>query len=175
MANSLSDEIRSRLTTEQAARYYGFEIKRSGFIACPFHTGDHTASLKIFPDGGWWCFGCNKGSSVIDFVMELFNINFQQACMRLDSDFRLGLINAPVDRKAQSEALRKRQAEQREAERKEQEQHKLNVEYRFWRTVLNYADPSGSLYAEAVNRVPYLDYLFEEEYFANCKGGGCNK
>lgn len=163
MANSLSDGIRSAITTEQAARYYGFEIKRSGFLSCPFHTGDRTASLKIFPDGGWKCFGCQKGGSVIDFTMELFQINFQQACVRLDNDFRLGLTGIKPDRKAQSEAIRKRREEQREAERIEAEQLRQAKEHQLWWTIKRVANPGSHWWAAAVENLAYLDYLLEEE------------
>ena len=163
MANSLSDGIKQAVTTEQAARYYGFEPNRSGFISCPFHTGDSTASLKLFPDGGWKCFGCNRYGSAIDFVMELFNISFPQACVRLDNDFRLGLTGIKPDGKAQSEAVRKRREEQREAARIEAEQLRQAQEYRLWWTIKRIARPGSCWWAMAVENLLYLDYLLEEE------------
>ena len=73
---------------DEVVRHYGFEPNRAGFMRCPFHQGDHTASLKIYAgDRGWHCFGCNSGGSVIDFVMRLYDINFRQAVLRLDLDF----------------------------------------------------------------------------------------
>lgn len=61
---------------DEVARHYGFEPNRAGFMRCPFHQGDHTASLKIYAgDRGWHCFGCNSGGSVIDFVMRLYEAN----------------------------------------------------------------------------------------------------
>lgn len=42
----IADEIKSLVTMQQVAEFYGFQVGRSGFISCPFHTGDHTASLK---------------------------------------------------------------------------------------------------------------------------------
>lgn len=155
--------IRSAITTEQAARYYGLEPNRSGFIKCPFHAGDRTASLKIFPDGSFRCFGCNRGGSVIDFTMELFQINFQQACVRLDNDFRLGLTGIKPDRKAQSEAIRKRREEQREAERIEAEQLLQAKEHQLWWTIKRVAKPGSYWWATAIERLLYLDYLLEEE------------
>ena len=74
----MAEEIKARLTMHQVVEYYGFQVGRSGFIKCPFHQGDHTASLKIYPgSGGWHCFGCNSGGTVIDFVMRLFDLDFR--------------------------------------------------------------------------------------------------
>lgn len=91
--SDLAAEIKERLTARQVIEFYGFHPNRTGYIQCPFHTGDDHGSLKVY-DGkksGWHCFGCGAGSTVIDFVMKLFNINFRQACLRLDADFSLGL------------------------------------------------------------------------------------
>jgi CHC2 zinc finger len=47
---------------------------RDGKVACPFHE-DRTPSLHVYEgDGGWYCFGCGRGGSVIDFAAELFGI-----------------------------------------------------------------------------------------------------
>jgi DNA primase len=46
-------------------------VNRKVKIKCPFHQ-ERTASLVLFPAGGFKCFGCGKGSgSSIDFLMEL--------------------------------------------------------------------------------------------------------
>ena len=94
-------QIRQQLTMREVAELYGFTPDRNGFIKCPFHSGDNHGSLKLYPeDRGWHCFGCNAGGSVIDFVMKLFDLTFQQAVLRLDNDFGLHLTyEAPTGRK----------------------------------------------------------------------------
>ena len=47
MAIYLSDQIKELLTPKEVVERYGFEINRSDFIKCPFHTGDDHGSLKI--------------------------------------------------------------------------------------------------------------------------------
>ena len=69
---SVFDEVRERISTTEAARYYGYEPNRAGFICCPFHK-DRTPSLRLYPDG-FYCFGCGAGGSVIDFVGRLFHL-----------------------------------------------------------------------------------------------------
>lgn len=77
---------------QDACSRYGVDINRAGFAHCPFHKGDHSASLKIYPGGrGWYCFGCNSGGDVVDFVRRLFNLDFPGAIAKLNDDFRLGL------------------------------------------------------------------------------------
>lgn len=90
--------VRERLDMDAVARHYGFHPNRAGFIRCPFHAGDRTASLKLYPgQRGWHCFGCQVGGSVVDFVARLFGLTPLDAVRRLNEDFSLGLpINRPA-------------------------------------------------------------------------------
>lgn len=122
----LNNTIKSLVPMREAAIRYGYVPNRAGFISCPFHN-EKTASLKLYPDGrGWYCYGCGKGGDVIDFVKYLFDLDYNQAIIRLDYDFGLGL---PLGRKP---TLRERQRltaerRQREADRavKEREGEEL--------------------------------------------------
>lgn len=50
---------------------------------CPFHKED-TPSFTIYTDtNSYYCFGCNEGGDVIDFVMKTQNLNFIDAVKRL--------------------------------------------------------------------------------------------
>jgi len=53
----------------------GRERGRDGKIACPFHD-DSTPSLEVYDDpaGGFFCFGCERGGTIIDFGAELYGI-----------------------------------------------------------------------------------------------------
>ena len=155
---------------EEVARHYGVEPGRSGFMRCPFHRGDHTASLKIYPGaGGWHCFGCQKGGSVIDFVMELYDIDFRQACIRLNSDFGLGLAGQRPDPAARSAVLEKRRQERAEREKLEGQHAELAKEHCYWNQVRVHFSPNDRvsgyihpLYAEAVNKLPRLEWELEK-------------
>ena len=121
-------EVRERLNMEDVARHYGHEPNRAGFLCCPFHRGDRTASLKLYPGGrGWHCFGCNRGGSVIDFVALDLGLSPLDAVKRLNTDFALGL---PIDRQQTP-------AERREAEQAAQRRREVADTYRAfeqWRT-----------------------------------------
>lgn len=86
-----AEEIKSRLSMQHMAERYGFVLDRSSCIICPFHHDNHP-SLRIYnePGRGFYCYSCNAGGSVIDFVMRLFGLNYKQAIMRINSDFGYG-------------------------------------------------------------------------------------
>lgn len=85
--------IRDTVSMDDILTMYGYETKH-GFMICPFH-GDSDASLKVYKKtGGWHCFGCGKGGSVIDFVMEHEGCDFRTAVRAIDKAAGLGLMAA---------------------------------------------------------------------------------
>lgn len=169
----LASQIKERLTAQEVVEFYGFHPDRSGFIKCPFHQGDRHASLKVYSGNktGWHCFGCGAGGSVIDFVMKLFDIDFRQACVRINTDFSLGLTGERPSRAERSALLeaRRRAAEKQEA--LEREIREKAEEHRYWWEVTKYFCPDQKdaeagyihpLYAEALKRLPYLEYWLDE-------------
>ena len=89
--------IKEAIPMREAVVQYGFEPDRVGRICCPFHD-DQNPSLRLYEgSGGWWCFVCNEGGSVIDFTAKLFGLSFLQAAKKLDHDFSLGLMDGSVD------------------------------------------------------------------------------
>lgn len=56
---------------------------------CPFHSEDGP-SFTVYPEEGRWkCFGCNKGGSVFDFIMEREQIDFWGAVLWLAEHYRI--------------------------------------------------------------------------------------
>lgn len=50
------------------------------FCCCPFHKGDDTPSLCIYPETNkWYCFGCGASSSIYDWIMKYNNLSFKEA------------------------------------------------------------------------------------------------
>lgn len=111
-------ETRQLVPVRDAAELYGYHPNRAGFIKCPFHMGDHTASLKLYPGlGGWHCFGCNRGGSVIDFTAQLFGLDLMGAVRRLDQDFNLHLSLERREPTPQEKAAARRRRQLVEARR----------------------------------------------------------
>ena len=88
--------IRDSVEMDRILDLYGYKVKH-GFMCCPFH-GEKTPSLKVYPKtGGWHCFGCGRGGSVIDFVMEHEGVSFPVAVRAIDQTLGLGLMNPKED------------------------------------------------------------------------------
>ena len=109
------DELTARNPIEDVVGQY-VSLKRSGsnlFGLCPFH-GEKTASFSVAPDKGiYYCFGCHKGGSVINFQMEIEGLSYPDAVRALAK--RVGL-EVPEDEQYQS---RYRQQERQWALHKE--------------------------------------------------------
>ena len=75
-------ELSDRNPIEDVVGEYVQFTKRSGqnlFGLCPFH-GEKTPSFSVSPSKQiYHCFGCGKGGSVINFIMEIENLSFPEA------------------------------------------------------------------------------------------------
>lgn len=70
---------------------------------CPFH-GERTPSFYVSPDKGtFYCFGCKKGGSVFDFVMETQHLGFAEAVELLAKRFGVSLPPASPERRRRAE------------------------------------------------------------------------
>lgn len=84
--------IKATVSMLEVAEYYGFAVnRRTRKILCPFHADSHPSMHIYSGDKGYHCFVCGAGGDVIDFVMRLFGLSFQDACRKMDEDFHLGL------------------------------------------------------------------------------------
>ncbi len=82
---SFLTELAARNPIEEVVGQY-VNLRRSGsnlFGLCPFH-GEKTASFSVAPDKGiYYCFGCHKGGSVINFQMEIEGMSYPDAVRAL--------------------------------------------------------------------------------------------
>ena len=80
--DSFLQELADRNPVEDVVGSYVRLTKRSGsnlFGLCPFHS-EKTPSFSVSPDKQiYHCFGCGKGGSVINFIMEIENLSFPDA------------------------------------------------------------------------------------------------
>lgn len=73
-----TEEIKQIHTMKEIVESVGLTINRNGFCKCPFHSGDNTASLKIYKDS-FYCFGCGKSGDIFSFLQEYHDITFKEA------------------------------------------------------------------------------------------------
>ena len=75
------DELNNRNPIEEVVGQYVALTRRGSnlFGLCPFH-GEKTPSFSVAPAKGiYYCFGCHKGGSVINFIMEIENLSYPDA------------------------------------------------------------------------------------------------
>ena len=81
-SESFLQELADRNDIVDVVSSYVRLTKRSGanlFGLCPFHS-EKTPSFSVAPDKQiYHCFGCGKGGSVINFIMEIENLSFPDA------------------------------------------------------------------------------------------------
>ena len=81
-SESFLQELADRNEITEVVGGYVKLTKRSGsnlFGLCPFHS-EKTPSFSVSQDKQiYHCFGCGKGGSVINFIMEIENLAFRDA------------------------------------------------------------------------------------------------
>ena len=170
-SDDLIEEVRGRNDIVDVIGGY-VRLQKKGntnFGLCPFHS-EKTGSFSVSPHKQmFYCFGCGAGGSVIDFTMKLYEISFRQAVLRLDMDFNLGLFGIKEPSKEEQSAIL--EARRREAERKaalDQEYRAKAADHRYWWEIKKYFAPAPGdtvlhpLYAEALRRLPDLEYWLDE-------------
>lgn len=92
MYNVKAEEIKARLTMPQVLSSYGLPTNTKRRIPCPIHQGKNPNFA--YTDQGFICWKCQAHGSVIDFVMDMERISFQEAVAKLDEDFKLGIASS---------------------------------------------------------------------------------
>lgn len=115
MMENPAQKVRERVNIGEVLALYGLQATRAGFLHCPFHSGDRSPSLKIYSEQNTWhCFGCGKGGTVLDFVMEFERCSLLQAVKRLDRAFHLGLSDSKESYREYRQRLSERQRKEKE-------------------------------------------------------------
>ena len=81
MKSNAREEISNRINIVDLIGQY-VTLKRAGtkYVGlCPFHN-EKTPSFSVTPERNlFYCFGCHKGGTIFDFVMEMENMTFPEA------------------------------------------------------------------------------------------------
>ena len=104
---SFLDELIARSDIVDVVGSYVPLISKSGSYwgCCPFHN-EKTPSFHVLQDKQiYHCFGCKKGGGVVNFVMEMENLNYPDAIYFLAKRAGMEVPEEEGDR----EASRKRQ------------------------------------------------------------------
>ena len=95
--SDIVDVVGSYVTlTSKGGSYWG---------CCPFHN-EKTPSFHVLPDRQFYhCFGCHKGGGVINFIMDMENLNYPDAVRFLA---RRANLPVPEDTRDGNDQLRRR-------------------------------------------------------------------
>lgn len=90
---NIFEQIKSAVSTKDAAIFYGIKVSRNGMCCCPFHPDRHP-SMKV--DNRFHCFGCGADGDVINFVERMDGLRPIDAAKKLATDFCIPITNTPT-------------------------------------------------------------------------------
>ncbi len=71
------------------------DLKRKGnnlITCCPFHS-ERSPSFTIFPEGNYYCFGCEEKGNIFSFLMKRYNLSYKEALLKVKNNTQLNPIN----------------------------------------------------------------------------------
>lgn len=128
------DDLKNRADIVRIIQPYS-ELKKKGsnwMGCCPFHQ-EKTPSFSVSPTKGFYkCFGCGKGGSVYNFLMEMEGLNFPEAIKRV-AEISGVMLPEPIDDKSY-ELNKKKKEEKKKVADEIVELNKIALE--FWEAEL---------------------------------------
>ncbi len=118
--------IKERLTMREVLERYDFSADKKGFVCCMFHN-EKTPSMRIY-EKDYHCFGCHEHGDLITFVQKIFGLSFQEALLKIDTDFGLNIYGDHSFEDLRRSHYQQR-ALQEKREREKREKKKAEDEY----------------------------------------------
>ncbi len=167
MMENLAQRVRESVRLADVLALYHLQPNRAGFLHCPFHSGDRSPSLKVYPDQNTWhCFGCGKSGTVIDFVMEMERCSFVDALKKLDADFHLGLSDSKESYRNYRKRLSQRRREEIERKiKKDALEIKIAQRRALWLKIKSFEVSSheqAQQASEMISRIERIDYEIQQ-------------
>lgn len=111
------DDLKSRADIVRIIQPYA-ELKKKGsnwMACCPFHQ-EKTPSFSVSPSKGFYkCFGCGKGGSVYNFLMDMEGLSFPEAIKRV-AEITGVMLPEPVDDQQYERSKKKKEAKKKLAD-----------------------------------------------------------
>ena len=102
-ANPVEDVIVETVPLPPQRSPQGYKVR------CPFHQDDQP-SLHVYPQtDSWWCYGCNRGGDVFDWIQLRDEVGFGEALSKLAD--RVGIRRPQHAAEPPAQALRHRAVE----------------------------------------------------------------
>ena len=162
-----ADEIKNHYSMRDVVEQYGFHPNRAGFIPCPFHTGDHTASMKIYKDS-YNCFGCGANGDIFSFVQSMEHCDFKTAFYSLGGTYEKPTKASEI---ALYHAQKAKEKRQRESARLREEFRENNKWIGIYVTALKLLEPFSDLWCFCQNKL-VIHLYHDEELQKKLEGSG---
>src|SRR5256885_12750028 len=112
------DDLKSRADLVRIIQPYAQDLKKKGanwMACCPFHQ-EKTPSFSVNPSKGFYkCFGCGKGGSVYNFLMEIEGLSFPEAIKRV-AEISGVMLPEPVDDQTYERSKKKKEEKKKLAD-----------------------------------------------------------
>ena len=152
-----SNELKQQYSMRTIAERYGLHPNRAGFIKCPFHSGDNTASMKIYKDC-YHCFGCGESGDIFSIIQKMDNCDFKTAFYSLGGTYE----KTTFESKLAIYQQKKREEERIRAANKVERERQLNNELiSLYRHYMSRSEPLSNVWCDCYNALQYQLYLHE--------------
>ena len=105
------DDLKNRADIVRIIQPYAQDLKKKGanwMACCPFHQ-EKTPSFSVNASKGFYkCFGCGKGGSVYNFLMDIEGLNFPEAIQRV-AEISGVMLPEPIDDVSYERTKKKRE------------------------------------------------------------------
>ena len=160
-------EIKNQYSMRDILRRYGLHPNRAGFISCPFHMGDRTASMKIYKDS-FNCFGCGANGDIFAFVQKMDNCDFKTAFYSLGGTYEKPTFSSNLAIYRAQKEKEKRERKKRKIRQRMKHNNMLITTYADW---LKRLEPCSDAWCDCMNE--YVKCLGrDEELQKEMEGGG---
>ena len=154
------DDLKNRADLVRIIEPYA-PLKKKGanwMGCCPFHQ-EKTPSFSVNPSKGFYkCFGCGKGGTAFNFVMEIEGLNFPEAIKRVAEISGVPLPE-PID-DANYERNKKRKKERKEIADQVIELNRYALE--FWENHLQENNPHSKAAREYLEKREISDEIIKK-------------
>ncbi|MBQ8662499.1 MAG: DNA primase [Eubacterium sp.] len=152
------DEIKNQYSMREIVERYGFHPNRAGFISCPFHSGDHSPSMKIYPKD-FYCHACGSHGDIFSFIQQMENCSFKDAFYSLGGTYEKPTFSSQLAvYRSEKKKIEREKREQRLRDRKQLNAMLIDI-YRHYR---NISEPLSDAWCDSVNALQYQLYLHGE-------------
>ena len=157
-----SEEIKDSVSMVDVLHRCGLpEPNRAGFIRCPFHQGDRSPSMKIYPKD-YHCFGCGANGDIFSFLMAYEGVSFKEAFQELGGTYPEQEETLSFRRRRIAyQRKKRREMAERERQGEEAEKEALRRETRLLGLMVRLYEPLSDEWCDCYNRLQLAEYRLE--------------